>query len=163
MASSPALSLKPGDTAPAFTATTTDGSTVRLGDFAGRSVVLYFYPKDNTPGCNTEACSFRDAHPGFAKRNAVVLGVSTDSAASHKKFREKFQLPFTLLADTDQTLVNAYGVWGDKVFMGRKFKGTHRVTFLIGTDGRIRHVWPKVKPEGHAEEVLAVLDAEAKG
>lgn len=163
MAASPALTLKPGDPAPDFTATATDGSTVRLADFAGRYVVLYFYPRDNTPGCTTEACSFRDAHAGFTKRKAVVLGVSTDDAASHRKFQEKFHLPFTLLTDTDQALVNAFGVWGDKVFMGRKFKGTHRVTFLIGPDGRIRHVWPKVKAEGHADEVLTVLDSLAKG
>ena len=136
---------------------------VKLSElYKNKPLILYFYPKDNTPGCNTEACSFRDAHPGFAKRNAVVLGVSTDSAASHKKFQEKLHLPFTLLADTDQKLVNTYGVWGDKVFMGRKFKGTHRVTFLIGPDGRIRHLWAKVKAEGHAEEVLAVLDAQPK-
>lgn len=157
MPKEPALTLKPGDQAPAFTAITTDGSTLKLADLKGRSVVLYFYPRDDTPGCTKEACAFRDAWAQFQRKGAVVLGVSTDPVKSHQKFTEKFNLPFPLLADEDKAIVQAYGVWGEKTFMGRKFEGTHRVTFLIGPDGKIRHVWPKVKPEEHAAEVLAAL------
>jgi thioredoxin-dependent peroxiredoxin len=157
MAKEPELSLKPGDKAPAFSALTTDGSKLKLADLKGKHVILYFYPKDDTPGCTKEACAFRDAYADFAKKGAVVLGVSTDPVKSHQKFTEKFKLPFPLLADEDKALVQAYGVWGEKVFMGRKYLGTHRVTFHIGPDGKIAHVWPKVKPEEHAAEVLAVL------
>jgi peroxiredoxin Q/BCP len=149
--------LKAGDPAPKFSGITTDGSTIQLKDLAGKFVVLYFYPKDNTPGCNREACAFRDAHPGFTQRNAVVIGVSVDPVSAHKKFTEKFQLPFPLIADVEKTIVTAYGVWGEKSFLGRNYQGIHRVTFLIGPDGVIRHLWPKVKPEIHAQEVLEVL------
>ncbi len=148
---------KIGDLAPAFTATATDGSTIRLGDFAGKWVVLYFYPKDDTPGCTKEACGFRDVFSQIQKKGAVVLGVSADSAKSHAKFTEKFKLPFPLLADEDREIVRAYGVWGEKTFMGRNYFGIHRVTFLIGPDRRVRVVWPKVKAEEHAAEVLAAL------
>jgi len=151
------LSLKPGDPAPGFTASATDGSQVSLSDFSGKPVVLYFYPKDDTPGCTKEACGFRDVYRLIQKQGAVVLGVSVDSEKAHRKFTEKFQLPFLLLADTDHRIVSAYGVWGEKVFMGRKYFGTHRVTFLIGPDGRIARIWPKVKPEDHPDEVLAAL------
>jgi peroxiredoxin Q/BCP len=151
------LKLQPGDAAPDFTAPTNDGGTVTLSKLKGKSVVLYFYPRDDTPGCTKEACAFRDAWKQFEKKGAVVLGVSTDNAKSHDKFVEKFKLPFTLVADEDQKIVTAYGVWGEKVFMGRKYQGTHRVTFLIGPDGRIKAVWPKVKPDEHAAEVLAAL------
>ncbi|MBL9175946.1 MAG: thioredoxin-dependent thiol peroxidase [Verrucomicrobiales bacterium] len=157
MAKEPELSLKVGDAAPEFAVTATDGSVVRLKDFRGKSVVLYFYPKDDTPGCTREACGFRDIYQQIQKKGAVVLGVSVDPVKSHKKFTEKFQLPFPLLADEDKALVTAYGVWGEKVFMGRKYLGVYRVTFLIGSDGRIRQVWPKVKPEEHPAEVLAAL------
>jgi thioredoxin-dependent peroxiredoxin len=150
-------SLKPGDKAPTFKATGTDGSALKLADFKGRHLVIYFYPKDDTPGCTKEACGFRDAYKQFEKAGAVVLGVSTDSGKSHQKFTEKFSLPFTLLADEDKAIVQAYGVWGEKTFMGRKYQGTHRVTFLIGPDGKIKAVWPKVKPEEHAAEVLAAI------
>lgn len=154
----PALPLpKVGDLAPTFTATATDGSTVRLGDFAGKWVVLYFYPKDDTPGCTKEACGFRDVYAQIQKKGAIVLGVSADSAKSHAKFTEKFKLPFPLLADEDREIVRAYGVWGEKSFMGRNYLGIHRVTFLIGPDGRVKAVWPKVKAEEHAAEVLAAL------
>ena len=152
-----ALKLKEGDTAPEFTAATNGGGEVSLSDFAGRNVVLYFYPKDNTPGCNKEACSFRDRWEEFNEKGAVVLGVSTDGVKSHDKFVEKFKLPFALLADEDREIVTAYRVYGPKTFMGVKFNGTFRVTFLIGPDGKIKKLWPAVKPEGHAAEVLAAL------
>jgi peroxiredoxin Q/BCP len=154
--------LKEGDAAPSFTAVTQDGTTVSLDDFKGRNVVLYFYPRDNTPGCTKEACAFRDEFGALQKRGAVVLGVSTDSEKKHAKFAEKYTLPFLLLADEEKKIVQAYGVWGQKTFLGRKYMGTHRVTFLIGPDGRIRKIWPIVKPAEHAREVLAaILDAPA--
>jgi peroxiredoxin Q/BCP len=152
-----ALKLKEGDVAPAFAAETNGGQTVSLADFAGRTVILYFYPKDDTPGCTKEACAFRDAFAEFTAKGAVVLGVSADAVTSHDKFVRKFKLPFPLLADVEKRIVEAYGVWGEKVFMGRCYQGIHRVTFLIGGDGRIRKIWPKVKPEEHAAEVLAAL------
>ena len=151
------LELKEGDKAPAFTASTSGGGKVSLADLKGKSVILYFYPRDDTPGCTKEACAFRDHFADFKKKGAVVLGVSTDPVKVHDKFVEKFKLPFTLLADEDRKIVEAYGVWGQKSFMGRKYLGTHRVTFLIGPDGKIKKIWPKVKPEEHAEEVLAAL------
>jgi peroxiredoxin Q/BCP len=155
------LSLKPGDPAPDFSVTATDGSLVRLADLLGKHVILYFYPKDDTPGCTKEACAFRDAYAQFQKKGAVVLGASTDPVKAHVKFTNKFTLPFPLLADEDRKLVQAYGVWGEKVFMGRKYQGTHRVTFHIGPDGRIAHIWTEVKPEEHAAEVLAAVIASA--
>ncbi len=157
MAQGVQLSLKEGDPAPAFSAATSGGGRVSLAELKGKNVILYFYPKDDTPGCTKEACGFRDHFAAFAKHGAVVLGVSTDSAKSHDKFVEKFKLPFTLLADEDKAIVGAYGVWGEKSFMGRKYQGTHRVTFLIGPDGRIKKIWPQVKPDEHAAEVLAAL------
>src|SRR5438132_6495841 len=158
MATTIQLKLKEGDEAPAFTATTNVGGTISLSDFKGRNVILYFYPKDDTPGCTKEACAFRDDFAAFKKKGAVVLGVSVDSVKSHDKFAEKFKLPFTLVSDEDKKIVQAYGVWGEKSFMGRTYLGTHRVTFLIGPDGRIKRIWPQVKPEEHAEEVLAALE-----
>ena len=157
MAREPELKLKEGDPAPAFTATTNGGAATSLADFKGKNVILYFYPRDNTPGCTKEACAFRDHFAEFERKGAVVLGVSTDPVKSHDKFVAKYQLPFTLLADEDRKIVQAYGVWGPKTFMGVKYTGTSRVTFLIGPDGRIRKIWPKVKPAEHAEEVLAAL------
>jgi len=157
MANEMELKLKEGDMAPDFTTTTNGGGKVSLKDFKGKNVILYFYPKDNTPGCNKEACAFRDHFDDFRKKGAVVLGVSTDSVKSHDKFVEKFKLPFTLLADEDKKIVQAYGVWGPKTFMGVKYTGTSRVTFLIGPDGKIKKIWPKVKPGEHAEEVLGAL------
>ena len=151
------LTLKEGDVAPAFTATTNGGQTISLSDFKGKSVILYFYPKDDTPGCTKEACSFRDRWDDFKKRGAVILGVSTDKVKSHNKFVDKYKLPFTLLADEDKKIVQAYGVWGPQTFMGIKYTGTSRATFLIGPDGTIKKIWPKVKPAEHAEEVLAAL------
>ena len=151
--------LAVGDKAPSFETTDQDGQTVSLRDLKGKKVVLYFYPKDDTPGCTKEACSFRDAWSQLKRRKVEVLGVSVDDAKSHKRFAEKFSLPFTLLADTDKTIVNAYGVWGQKSMYGRKYMGTHRVTYLIDEKGRIAAVWPKVKPDGHAEEILAAVDS----
>jgi thioredoxin-dependent peroxiredoxin len=151
------LKLKEGDPAPDFSVAANGGGKISLADYKGKSVILYFYPRDDTPGCTKEACAFRDGFSEFKKRGAVILGVSTDSAKSHDKFVEKFKLPFPLLADEDKKIVEAYGVWGEKKFMGRKYMGTHRVTFLIGEDGRIKKVWSQVKPDEHAAEVLAAL------
>ncbi len=151
------LRLKEGDLAPDFSAPANGGGNISLADLKGKNVILYFYPKDDTPGCTKEACAFRDQFAEFKRRGAVVLGVSPDSAKSHDKFIEKFKLPFPLLADEDKKIVEAYGVWGEKSFMGRKYMGTHRVTFLIGGDGRIKKIWPQVKPDEHANEVLAAL------
>jgi thioredoxin-dependent peroxiredoxin len=159
MPKAPDLKLKEGDDAPGFTVNTNAGGKVSLADFKGQNVILYFYPKDDTPGCTKEACNFRDTFDAFKKRGAVVLGVSPDPVKSHDKFVEKFKLPFPLLADENREIVNAYGVWGEKVFMGRKYFGTHRVTFLIGPDGKIKKIWPAVKPDEHAKEVLAAIDA----
>jgi peroxiredoxin Q/BCP len=149
--------LKTGDVAPEFTAATNGGGRVSLGELRGKNVVLYFYPKDNTPGCTKEACAFRDEFTEFRKRGAVVLGVSTDSQNSHDKFVQKFNLPFTLLADEDKAIARAYGAWGKQTFMGIPYLGTRRMTYLIGPDGRIRKVWPKVRTAEHAKEVLAEL------
>ena len=157
MATTPELKLKEGDAAPVFSAPTSGGGHASLADFKGKNVILYFYPRDDTPGCTKEACAFRDHYADFRKKGAVVLGVSIDPVKSHDKFIKKFELPFTLLADEDKKIVEAYGVWGQKSFMGRKYMGTHRVTFLIGPDGKIKKIWPTVKPEEHAEEVLAAL------
>src|SRR5881628_10727 len=151
------MKLQEGDKAPDFSAATQNGNRISLADLKGRNVILYFYPRDDTPGCTKEACAFRDHFAEFKKKGAVVLGVSPDSVKSHDKFVTKFKLPFTLLADEDKSIVQAYGVWGEKVFMGRKYLGVHRVTFLIGPDGVIKKIWPKVKPEEHAAEVLASI------
>lgn len=150
--------LKEGESAPQFSALTQDGSRISLSDFDGKLVVLYFYPKDNTPGCTTEACGFRDAWKKLARTGAVLLGVSPDSPKSHQKFIAKYQLPFTLLADEDRKIVQDYGVWGEKKFMGRKYMGVWRVTFLIGRKGKIQKIWDPVKAAVHAEEVLLVLE-----
>lgn len=146
--------LKEGSTAPAFKTTNADGEMVTLKDLRGKKVVLYFYPKDDTPGCTKEACSFRDAFAQFKKRGITVLGVSPDSEASHKKFATKYKLPFTLLADTDKSISEAYGVYGEKKFMGRTYMGVHRTTFLIDERGKIKKVFQKLKPDEHASEVL---------
>ncbi len=149
--------LKEGDLAPAFEAVTGEGKTVTLADFAGKTVVLYFYPRDNTPGCTVEACSFRDNFAALKKRGAVVLGVSADSAESHAKFAKKFSLPFTLLSDPEKKIVNDYGMWVQKNFLGRKYRGIERATFVIGGDGRIQKIFRKVNPKKHVAELLGVL------
>ena len=149
--------LHEGDPAPDFDAITDEGVPISMHDLRGRNVVLYFYPKDDTPGCTIESCEFRDAHPRFVNRNAVVLGVSPDSAASHQKFKRKFDLPFTLIVDEGHRIADAYGVWRPKKFMGKEFLGVKRTTFVIGPDGRIAKIFRDVKPKGHAEEVEEAL------
>ncbi|MFN6963553.1 MAG: thioredoxin-dependent thiol peroxidase [Pyrinomonadaceae bacterium] len=151
------MMLKEGDKAPDFTAKDQDGRTVRLSDLRGKRVVLYFYPKDDTPGCTKEACSFRDSYDVFAAKGIEVLGVSIDDERSHQKFVTKYDLPFTLLADTDKKIVNDYGVWGEKSMYGKKYMGTLRKTFLIDETGRIVKVFDKVKVAEHADEVLAAF------
>lgn len=132
---------------------------VHLADLKGKNVVLYFYPKDDTPGCTTEACNFRDIYHVLQKQGVVVLGVSTDSVTSHKKFAEKYSLSFPLLADAEKTVSNLYGVYGEKSMYGKKYMGVTRATFLIDKEGIVRKVWPKVKPEEHANEVLQAVEA----
>jgi peroxiredoxin Q/BCP len=149
--------LNPGDEAPDFTLMTGDGETVSLRSLRGKQVVLYFYPRDDTPGCTTEACSFRDLQPEFDKRDAVVLGVSADDLKSHQKFARKYDLTFPLLSDPDHAVSEAYDSWGLKKFMGREYYGIKRNSFLIDRDGKIARVWEKVKPAGHPEEVLQAL------
>jgi thioredoxin-dependent peroxiredoxin len=149
--------LKAGDKAPPFALPSNEGRTVRLGDLRGKPVVLYFYPKDDTPGCTKEACSFRDAWSEIQETGAVVLGVSPDDAASHEKFRAKYRLPFPLLSDPDHAVADAYGAWGEKSMYGRKYEGILRTTFLIDGTGVVRRVFEKVRPDGHADEVLAAV------
>jgi peroxiredoxin Q/BCP len=149
--------LKTGAKAPDFTSVDQDGKSVALSLFKGKKVVLYFYPKDDTPGCTKEACAFRDNFPKFEKLGVVVLGVSIDDEKKHKKFAEKYSLPFRLVVDAEKKIVQDYGVWGMKKFMGREYMGTNRVTYLIDENGVIEAVFPKVKPETHAEELLERL------
>ncbi len=145
------------DVAPDFELPTQDGTPLKLSDLRGRKVVLYFYPKDDTPGCTVQACGLRDAWSEFERRGAVVLGVSPDPVNAHVKFRKKFDLPFTLLADTEHEVAEKYGVWKEKSMYGRKYMGNERTTFVIGEDGRIVRIFPRVKPEEHADQVLAAL------
>jgi len=151
-----------GEEAPDFTLETDDGKQVSLKDYRGKKIVLYFYPKDGTPGCTTEALEFRDVAEQFAKEGAVILAVSKDSVTSHRKFKEKHQLPFTLLSDPESKVSNEYGVWKEKVLYGRKFMGTERTTFLIDEKGIIRKIYTKVKPEGHAQTCLLDLTKDTK-
>lgn len=150
--------LNVGDTAPDFTLSDQFGEIHKLSDYRGKKVVLYFYPKDDTPGCTKEACSFRDNFQEYRKRKMVVLGVSKDSTKSHVKFSEKYSLPFTLLSDDDTEVSQAYGVWCLKKFMGKEYYGINRMTFIIDEDGQILRIYEKVKPENHAEEILADID-----
>jgi peroxiredoxin Q/BCP len=152
-----------GKKAPAFSLPSSDGDDVSLAGLAGKYVVLYFYPRDDTPGCTIEAQEFRDAMPKYKKLGAVVLGVSRDSTASHCKFRDKYDLNFSLLTDKDNAVMEKYGAWGEKVLYGKKSLGVIRSTVLIGKDGKVIKHWPKVKAKGHADEVLAELQAAAKG
>jgi len=153
--------LKEGEPAPDFALPDAAGRTVRLSDFRGRTVILYFYPRDETPGCTTEACGFRDDHAAFTGRGAVIIGVSPDSPAAHARFARKHNLPFILLADTEHAAARAYGVWKEKKRYGRAFWGVERTTFLIDRQGRIARVFRNVRPAGHSRQVLAVLEAEA--
>ena len=150
--------LRENTKAPDFTLTDQEGKTHKLSDYKGKWILLYFYPKDDTPGCTKEACAIRDSWAGFAKRGAVVLGVSTDSVKSHEKFSQKYKLSFTILSDENKEVVKKYGVWGEKKFIGRIFQGTKRVSFLISPALRIAKVYEKVKPTIHAEQVLSDLD-----
>lgn len=149
--------LTEGMKAPGFTMPTDDGRTVTLDDYKGRTLVLYFYPKDDTPGCTTEACTFRDNLPHFEQANAAILGVSRDSIKSHGKFRDKFALNFPLAADEDGSVCEAYGTWVEKSMYGKKYMGIDRATFLIDGDGVIRRIWRKVKVDGHNDEVKAAI------
>lgn len=153
----PIMPLSVGDRAPEFTALDQDGNPVSLGAYTGKWVVLYFYPKDHTSGCTREACEFRDAMEKLARADAVVLGVSPDSVQSHRRFADKLGLPFRLVADTDRRIAEAYGVWREKKLYGRTYYGIVRTTFIIAPDGRIAAIFDNVRPDGHADEVLATL------
>lgn len=147
-----------GDRAPDFSLKDTEGNTVKLSDFKGKNIVLYFYPKDNTPGCTAEACSFRDNHNAYKNKGIVVLGVSMDDQKSHRKFAEKYKLPFTLLCDATGEVCRKYGAYGKKKFMGREYKGILRKTFLISKSGRIKQIINNVKCNTHAEDVLNLFE-----
>lgn len=151
--------LKVGQKAPALTLTASMGEKVKLSDFAGKqNVVLYFYPRDNTPGCTQEACDFRDSLARLQSAETVVLGISPDSVASHQKFAEKFSLPFPLLSDVDHKVAEKYGAWGEKKNYGKTYEGLIRTTYLIGRDGKIQAVWPNVRVKGHVDQVLMKLE-----
>ena len=153
--------LKPGDAVPAFSLPASDGRTISAAGLRGQRSVLYFYPKDDTPGCTKEACSFRDNLPAFGGMGVPVFGVSADSEAAHRKFVAKYGLNFPLLADPDRKLIEPIGAWVEKSMYGRSYMGIARCTFIVGADGRIERVWEKVSPEGHAAEVLAALGGKA--
>lgn len=150
--------LMVGQKAPNFTLLSDTGEKISLKDFRGKKVVLYFYPKDDTPGCTKEACSFRDNMNRILERGAVVIGVSADSVESHKKFKEKYNLNFPLLSDEKHKVLEKYGVWKERILYGKKFMGTERTTFIIDESGKIAHIFRKVKVDGHTEEVLKKLD-----
>ncbi len=149
--------IEVGKKAPDFTLPNQDNKKVKLSDFSGKNVVLYFYPKDNTSGCTTEACNFRDSFPKLSNLDAVVIGISPDSVESHKKFAEKYDLPFILLADTDKKVVEKYGVWKEKSMYGKKYMGVERTTYIIGKDGTVKKVFEKVKVPNHHNEVIEAL------
>jgi len=149
--------LEPGTKAPLFALPAGNGQLFSLKELRGKKVVLYFYPKDDTPGCTREACSFQENIKALEKRGAIVLGVSADSTKSHAKFAEKYGLSFPLISDEKKEIVKKYGVWKEKSFMGRRYMGIERTTFVIDEEGTIRHIFPKVKVDGHTEEILAVL------
>jgi peroxiredoxin Q/BCP len=152
-----ATTLKAGDKAPDFNAKDQNGQTISLGDFKGKTAILYFYPKDDTPGCTAEACDFRDNYQSLVGKGFEVIGVSTDDEKSHKKFETKYSLPFPLIADTDQTIVEAYGVWAEKNMYGKKYMGTVRTTFIINGDGVIKEVISKVDTKAASQQVLDLL------
>lgn len=149
--------LQEGALAPEISTETDSGQQFQLSSLKGKNVVLYFYPKADTPGCTKEACAFRDNSQKFTKANTVIVGVSPDASKAQARFKDKFDLPFTLLADTDHHAAEAYGVWKEKSMYGKKYMGIERTTFIIGPDGKIKKIFPKVKVEGHAEEVLASI------
>jgi peroxiredoxin Q/BCP len=149
--------LREGDPAPDFTLTSDRGEAVTLSSLRGKPVVLYFYPKDDTPGCTTQACGIRDAYGEFERAGAIVLGVSPDDESSHVEFRNKYELPFTLLADDDHAVAEQYGVWGEKKYMGKSYMGINRSTFVIDADGNVKKAMRDVKPATHADDVLAAL------
>jgi peroxiredoxin Q/BCP len=151
--------LQQGDKAPEFTAKDQNGNTVSLSDFRGKTVVLYFYPKDDTPGCTAEACDFRDNYQFLSSQGYEVIGVSTDDEKSHKKFETKYSLPFTLIADAEQDIVNSYGVWVEKNMYGKKYMGTQRTTFIIDPEGTISHIINKVDTKNSSQQVLDLLKA----
>ena len=151
------MDLKIGQKAPDFTTLNDSGEKVKLSDFKGKKIVLYFYPKDDTPGCTKEACAFRDGIGEIKRQGAVVLGVSTDSVQSHEKFKKKFDQNFPLLADTDKKIVEAYGTWKEKSMYGKKYMGIERTTFIIDEQGKISHIFPKVKVDEHYDEVVKAL------
>jgi peroxiredoxin Q/BCP len=151
--------VEEGKPAPDFELTSDSGETVKLSSLRGKPVVLYFYPKDDTPGCTKQACGIRDAYGEFERAGAVVLGVSPDDESSHVKFKEKYGLPFTLLADPGHAVADEYGVWGEKTYAGRSYMGVNRSTFVIGEDGTVKKVMHNVKPDTHADDVLAVLSS----
>ena len=151
--------LQQGDKAPEFTAKDQNGNTVSLSDFRGKTVVLYFYPKDDTPGCTAEACDFRDNYQFLSSQGYEVIGVSTDDEKSHKKFETKYSLPFTLIADAEQEIVNSYGVWVEKNMYGKKYMGTQRTTFIIDPEGTISHIISKVDTKNSSQQVLDLLKA----
>lgn len=153
------MKLKEGDKAPDFTLPDQEGRAHKLSDYKGKWILVYFYPKDNTPGCTMEACALRDHIESIEKNGAVVLGISTDSIKSHEGFAKKYKLPFTILADDEKKVVNLYGVWGKKKFMGREYMGTSRTSFLISPKGKIAKVYEGVKPLSHPKEVIADLGA----
>lgn len=148
------MKLKIGDKAPDFNANDQDGKRVTLSEFKGKKILLYFYPKDNTPGCTAQACNLRDNFSLLQEKGIVILGVSIDDEQKHKKFEDKYKLPFTLIADVDHKIVEDYGVWGEKKFMGRTFLGTHRVSFLIDEKGTIAHIIDKVNTKNHTAQIL---------
>lgn len=151
------IKLKAGDKAPAFEAVDQYGKKISLSDYKGKKLILYFYPKDNTPGCNAEACNLRDNHDILNKKGYDVVGVSADDSKSHMKFTEKFELPFRLIPDTDKKVIDAYGVWGPKKFMGREYDGIHRTTFLIDENGMVEEVITKVKTKEHSEQIIETM------
>ena len=151
--------VEEGAPAPDFSLRTDGGETVTLSELRGKPVVLYFYPRDDTPGCTAQACGIRDAYREFEDAGAVVLGVSPDDEASHAKFKQKYDLPFTLLADADHDVADTYGVWGEKTYAGKTYMGIDRSTFVIGPDGNVAKVFRKVKPDEHADQVLEALRA----
>lgn len=152
------LKLEKGSKAPDFTAKDQNGNEISLKDYRGKKVILYFYPKDNTPGCTTESCNFRDNYASLRKQGFEVIGVSADDEKSHQKFVNKYDLPFTLIADTDKNVINSYGVWGPKKFLGKSYNGIHRKTFVIDEEGNIEHIIEKVKNKNATEQILELIN-----